>query len=74
VRLEGEGHAVRSGIGGGLAVAVGPMDRSRWKAQLGLAIPRKLDLHARSGDDQHRPEPGRGHIVGTTGKDFSIVL
>jgi hypothetical protein len=34
MRLEGEGHAVRSGIGG-VAVVVDRMDRSRWKVQLG---------------------------------------
>ncbi|KAI9508004.1 hypothetical protein F5148DRAFT_1304213 [Russula earlei] len=58
--LEGEGHAARSGIGGG----GGPDGTFEVEGTVRtLAIPEELDGPSRGGDDRHGPEPGRGDIV-----------
>ena len=59
VRLEGEGHAVRSGIGGGR----GPDGSSEMEgAAQTLAISERVGL-GQSRNDQHRAEAGRGHFL-----------
>lgn len=49
---------------------VDPVDRLRWKVQLRHWRFRKSAGLARSGDDQHRPEPRRDHMAG---KDIHVM-
>ena len=68
VRLEGEGHAVRSGIGG----RGGPDGSFEMEgAARTLAIPKELDLHeVETINDQSQGAV----ILSGTGKDIHIVL
>jgi hypothetical protein len=69
VRLEGEGHAVRSGIGGG----GGPDGSFEWNVQFGRWRFRK-SWTCTKWRRSTSTRAGPGHFASTAGKDIHVVF